>query len=239
MAGLPDLLAWLDNKRRVAGRNLSDLLNDPANALEKTADNTLQTVRELPDDPANFLGVGILRNAPLQAAATKHFGRTISPDETGFILDNGTRLDLSGRHYASGYQRVGDGFKPMPGQPDYLRGGRNVDHRELGDLVPGSQWEGLSDFINQTGAVRYMPNTGISVVDTNMPNAAQIQRAVEDFRRSRTPMNVDVDALSGSSRASQEFDRPTVDGVMDWIKTQMKPEAFEYGLKDLIKKRAE
>lgn len=58
MAGLPDLLAWLDSKRRVAGRNLSDLINDPANAIEKTADNTLQTVKELPDDPANFLGVG-------------------------------------------------------------------------------------------------------------------------------------------------------------------------------------
>lgn len=58
MASLADLLGWMDNKRRVVGRNLSDLINDPANALEKTADNTLQTVKELPNDPVNFLGVG-------------------------------------------------------------------------------------------------------------------------------------------------------------------------------------
>jgi len=71
MAGLPDLLAWLDSKRRVAGRNLSDLINDPANAIEKTADNTLQTVKELPDDPANFLGVGMMKIVGPQSAALR------------------------------------------------------------------------------------------------------------------------------------------------------------------------
>ena len=179
---------------------------------------------------------GVLRNAQLQGDAAKHFGTTSVPSETGFILDNGSRLDMSGRHYATGYQKKGDRFVPQPGQRDYLAGGRNVDHRELGDLVPGQQWDGLADFINQTGAVRYMPNVGISAVDTNMPNVMQVQRAVEDFRRSRTPMSVDVDTLSGSSRASQEFERPTVDAVMEWMKSQMKPEAFESRLKDLIGK---
>lgn len=61
MAVLADLLTWTDNKRRVAARNLRDLFNDPVNALEKTGDNTLQTVRELPNDPANFLGVGVMK----------------------------------------------------------------------------------------------------------------------------------------------------------------------------------
>lgn len=71
MAGLQDLLSWMDSKRRVAGRNLSDLINDPANALEKTADNTLQTVKELPDDPANFLGVGMMKVVGPQSAALR------------------------------------------------------------------------------------------------------------------------------------------------------------------------
>ena len=171
--------------------------------------------------------LGILRNAGLQSSAMKYFGTTNSPSETGYILDNGRRLDFSGRHYATGYEKQGGRFVPSAGGRDYLQGGRNVDHRELGDLVPGQGFAGLSDFINQTGAVRYMPDTGISVVGTNMPNSAQIQKAVEDFRRSRTPMNVDVDALSGSNLASQEFARPTVDSVMEWIKSQMKPEAFK------------
>jgi hypothetical protein len=59
MGMFEDVLAWMDNKRRVAGRNVSDLWNDPYNALQKTAYNTAQTVRELPDDPANFLGGGV------------------------------------------------------------------------------------------------------------------------------------------------------------------------------------
>ena len=71
MAGLQDLLSWMDSKRRVAGRNLSDLINDPANALERTADNTLQTVKELPDDPANFLGVGMMKVVGPQSAALR------------------------------------------------------------------------------------------------------------------------------------------------------------------------
>jgi len=170
---------------------------------------------------------GVLRNAPLQEAAMKHFGTTYSPKETGFLLDNGKRLDLSGRHYGSGYQKQGDKFVPTAGQPDYLRNSRNVDHRELGDLVEGSQWEGLSKFLNETGAVRYMPNTGISTVDTNMPSRSQIEAAVKDFRSSGEPLYVDVDTFSGSSRASEKFDRPTVDAVMEWIKSQMKPEAFK------------
>ncbi len=59
MGMFEDVLAWMDNKRRVAKRNASDLWNDPYNALQKTAANTLQTVRELPDDPANFIGGGV------------------------------------------------------------------------------------------------------------------------------------------------------------------------------------
>ena len=56
-----------------------------------------------------------------------HFGVTRNPREAGYILNDGTMLDLSGRHYATGYVNS----KPLPGQPDYLRNARAVDHREL------------------------------------------------------------------------------------------------------------
>jgi hypothetical protein len=170
---------------------------------------------------------GIVRNKTLEQAAKKHFGRTSVPSETGFLLDDATRLDLSGRHYGSGYIAQGDKYVPVKGQPDYLRGSRYVDHRELGDLAPEEGWDGLARFMNETGAVRYMPNTGISVVDTNMPSVDQITKAVQDFRRSGEPLYVDVDKLNGASRVSEEFARPTVDAVMEFIRKNMKPEAFK------------
>ncbi len=73
MGMFEDVLAWMDNRRRVAGRNVSDLWNDPYNALQKTAANTLQTVRELPDDPANFLGGGVggIKGIKLSAQPTR------------------------------------------------------------------------------------------------------------------------------------------------------------------------
>ena len=168
---------------------------------------------------------GIVRNKALEQSALEHFGKTFNPKETGFILDDGSRLDLSGRHYASGYSLQGGKYIPDPGKPDYLRGDRAVDHRELDDLVPGDGWEGLSEFLNQAGAVRYMPGTGISVVDTNMPSRLQIEKAVTDFRRNGDTMYVDVDSLNGNSRVSKEFEKPSVDLVLNFLKKNMKPGA--------------
>lgn len=168
---------------------------------------------------------GVVRSKALEQNALKHFGKTFNPKETGFILDDGTRLDLSGRHYASGYSLQDGKYRPDPGKPDYLGGDRAVDHRELGDLVSGEGWDGLSEFLNQAGAVRYMPGTGISVVDTNMPSRMQIEKAVTDFRRNGDVMYVDVDALNGNSRVSQEFEKPSVDQVLRFLKKNMKPGA--------------
>lgn len=46
MPALSDLLSWLDNKRRVVGRNMSDLVTDPSGYLSMTAANTPQTIAE-------------------------------------------------------------------------------------------------------------------------------------------------------------------------------------------------
>lgn len=187
-------------------------------------DAALNGIGLLPFVPA--MG-GIVRNKALETAAKKHFGKTFNPSETGFLLDDATRLDLSGRHYGAGYMQQGDKFVPKPGQPDYLRGSRNVDHRELGELTPEGGWDGLARFMNESGAMRYMPNTGISVVDTNMPSVEQVTKAVQDFRRSGDPLYVDVDKLSGASRVSEEFTKPTVEAVMNFLKKHMQPEAFK------------
>lgn len=65
--------------------------------------------------------------AKIQKKLLSYFGTTQNPKEAGYILNDGSMLDLSGRHYATGYVDK----KPIQGEPDYLRGQRNVDHREL------------------------------------------------------------------------------------------------------------
>lgn len=166
----------------------------------------------------------IIKDNDLYNKAKGHFGTTYRASETGYLLDDGTRLDLSGRHYGTGYENKGYGkYGPKIGQPDYLANSRNVDHRELGDLVNAGGWDGLSEFMDRTGAVRYMPNVGVSVLDSNMPSQKQIETIVKDFRLSGEPLLVDVDAMKdGSNIASQEFSRPTVESVLEFIRKNQK-----------------
>jgi tetrahydromethanopterin S-methyltransferase subunit F len=163
--------------------------------------------------------LGTVRDPRLAQAATSHFGITNNPRETGYILDDGTRLDLSGRNYSSGYMKQGDRYVPEPGQLDYLRNDRVVDHRELGDLVgAGSGNERLTTFMDQTGAVRYSPDTGISLLNTNKPSQKQIETVVEDFRAKKIPLIVDIDNTNeGYNMLSKEFQKPNTSDVMDWI----------------------
>ena len=61
MASLSELLSWMDNKRRVAGRNISDLVQNPDDYLAMTTGNIPQTVKEYGEDPMNFVGGGVGR----------------------------------------------------------------------------------------------------------------------------------------------------------------------------------
>jgi hypothetical protein len=184
------------------------------------SDAALNSLGLLPFIPA--MG-GVVKNKALESIAKSHYGVTNRASETGYILDDGTRLDLSGRHEASGYKKLGDRYIPEQGQTDYLRGERAVDHRSVNQVMDGKQygWDALSEFIDQTGAVRYMPETGISMVHTNKPSKEQIARAVNDFRMSGNPLLIDIDhAKHGENLASGDFDNPSIDEVYKWINQQ-------------------
>jgi hypothetical protein len=173
----------------------------------------------------DFMGgglLGVVKNPATQSSAKSIFGTTLNPKETGYILDDGTRLDFSGRHYAGGYEKQGDRF--VPTKDDYLANQRSVDHREVGSELPGYDygWEGLSKFIDETGAVRYDPVGGISLMDTNKPSKKQIEVIVNDYKRSGNPLYIDIDNKSGANIASKEFNNPTINEVFDWINSQYK-----------------
>ena len=158
--------------------------------------------------------VGMTRGSPdLASRAKEFFGVTYSPRETGYLLPDGTRLDLSGRHYATGYEKTERGYKPKLGEPDYLRGNRVVDHREVGKLVEEGGTEGMFKLMSETGAVRVMPGTGVSVV--GMPTDAQLNKIVSDFR-SGLYLDVD-DPTTFATLASKEFDKPTVNSLKRFL----------------------
>lgn len=166
---------------------------------------------------------GVLKNPALQEAAKAHFGTTFFPAETGYIMDDLSRLDLTGRHQASGYRNVAGRYIPEAGKPDYLKMERSVDHREVAPLLPETSggWESLSKFLDDTGAIRYDSDYGISLVNTNKPNSKQIEKVVNDFRKSKTPLLIDVDKYNnGGNLASKEFENPTVEEVQKWIDSQ-------------------
>jgi hypothetical protein len=89
-----------------------------------------------------------------EAKAKEVFGVTDDMHEAGYVTPDGTMLDFSGRHEATGYHKEGDRFVPDKGPPssrwpqqgtaDYLAGQRNVDHREVSDVVPEQvgEWSG-------------------------------------------------------------------------------------------------
>jgi len=173
----------------------------------------------------DFMGgglLGVVKNPATQASAKSIFGTTLNPRETGYILDDGTRLDFSGRHYAGGYTKEGDRF--VPTKDDYLANQRSVDHREVGSELEGYDygWEGLSKFIDETGAVRYDATSGVSLMDTNKPSKKQIETIVNDYKNSGNPLYIDIDNKSGANIASKEFNKPTLSEVFEWINTQYK-----------------
>jgi hypothetical protein len=178
-------------------------------------------------------------NAELAQSAKDYFGVTRSPNETGYIMQDGTRLDLSGRHYAGGYEKQGDRFVPKAGETDYLGGDRAVDHRELYDLKGlkegEHQWDAVEQLMRETGAVRYMPNQGISIINGQKVSDKQLKAIVSDFRKSGNSLTVDIDPVGGGSRAvSKTFDRPTVEGVREFIElgANKAPTAALLGLLD-------
>lgn len=210
---------------RVGGQTLYEGIR---NRLQPNSLRPALSQQQMIDAGLNIAGMapmGIIKNKKIHDAALDYFGKTTNPKETGYILDDGTRLDLSGRHMATGYEKTGPAqYRPKAGQPDYLANSRNIDHRQLVDLSDkvGEDLD-MYKFIDQTGAVRYMPDYGVSVLDTNMPSRAQVETFVRDFRRAGDPLSVDVDSFkTGGNVASQEFARPTVDEVYDFIQKYQK-----------------
>jgi len=122
----------------------------------------------------------------------KTFGYTEDINEAGYIMTDGKLIDFSGKRQASGYK---DG-KPLPGKPDYLKGGHNLDHREINkvirtekltkkekDLLKESQSYYMNIFGERTGAIRFFKTkNSINVEFFKKPTSTQLSIIRQSFR---------------------------------------------------------
>ena len=69
--GADSFLGWMDNWRRVAAKNVRDLVEDPQNALSKTLHASVDTIDQTMRDPMNFVGAGIIKSAIYNKAISK------------------------------------------------------------------------------------------------------------------------------------------------------------------------
>lgn len=167
------------------------------------------------------LGSGAVRKSLDESLITKakeHFGITKEPKEAGYVLPDGSMLDLSGRHYATGYENINGRFVPKAGQPDYLKGTRSVDHREVADITDVGGTEGMRQFMNKTGAIRNQPGNGIDT--TVIPTDQQLNRLISSHNSSYRgePFTVDIsNPITGENIASKTFEKPNVEKIKKWI----------------------
>lgn len=148
-------------------------------------------------------------DAALTAAAVEHFGTTRNPEEAGYILPDGRMLDLSGRHQIpSDYKRRGtEWVLKKPGR-DYQSRSRNVDHREVWEIVGKSGTDGMLKFMDLTGAIRLMPSVGVSILHSPTDNQIRILSLTWNKMWSDEPLFIEVMNKSGDTIHSVELDQP-------------------------------
>ena len=147
-------------------------------------------------------------------AVVDYFGKTYSWKETGYVLLDGTKLDLSGKHEGA------------PG------GYRTVDHRDIVDALgddygDGSYSGSLVQFMSE-GNIRISPESnGINL--SVQPTKAQ-ERSLADFiSRFRGEVILDIDDANGYTVVSVEYPYGThfskvLGDIRGWFENGTKPE---------------
>lgn len=147
-------------------------------------------------------------------AVLEHFGRTVKWAETGYLLLDGSKLDLSGKHNGA------------PG------GYRTVDHRDITEALGydygGDSYSGsLIQFMGE-GNIRIVPEiNGINL--SVKPTEAQEQALSDYISRNRGEMLLDIDDLNGNTVVSVEYPKGTyykkiLEDIREWFDNGKKPE---------------
>ena len=146
-------------------------------------------------------------------AVVDYFGKTYNWAETGYVLLDGTKLDMSGKH---------DG---APG------GYRTVDHRDIVDALGSDYGDGsysgsLVQFMSE-GNIRISPESdGINL--SVKPNKAQEMALSSFISRARGEVLLDIDDFNGYTVVSVEYPRGThankvLNDIREWFDNGKEP----------------
>lgn len=131
------------------------------------------------------------------------FGLTRDPYEGGYLLPNGSMLDLSGRRDASGFKREGDYYVPSGrnGRDDFA-GQRYTDHREVilpdGIKAPVGAHEAsrynMVKAMQATGAIRMSHMSDHTLLDIGLkPTSSQLSMIKDLIRDSNDKRSIQLD----------------------------------------------
>jgi hypothetical protein len=165
----------------------------------------------------------LVESGDIAARAKALFGVTHNPLEAGYILADGTMLDLSGRHQVGEYVRDPSGVNRLkrPGR-DYMADTRLVDHREINDLYDlADNSLAMRRFMAEAPALRCQPKFGFEA--NAVPTPKQVATAlVGHFAVSDEPIDVDVtDPVTGQTLASKSFARKAAGQIIPFIKASL------------------
>ena len=160
----------------------------------------------------------MLIESDIASKAKAFFGVTHNAREAGYILPDGTMLDLSGRHEANGYIRSEAGTNVVKRGHDWLADQRSTDHREIIQLYKlQNGTKAMIAFMVEAGALRFKPDTGFETCV--LPQPRQLARAcAAHWSISSEPLIVDVSDEYGSVIANKEFTRREIKNILPFIR---------------------
>jgi len=174
------------------GRNINQYVAFEPNQIKETT-NINPTI----SDDIRFAigkkdGFQSLLKSTIEKDVVKAFGKTTNWKETGYLLQDGTRLDLSGKR---------DGAPP---------GQRSVDHRDIFDIDEDAEIYGtdaMIDFMGR-GNIRVSPEyPGINLqVEPTEQQYNQIRKFIDEFALMQGYFAVDFDNTNGDTVATLEYE---------------------------------
>ena len=167
LIGEPDTTPLKVHLYNFYDKKFSPILND--NTSVKSGENYINSITDNLDNinPSNNLYEKIIDNynPEIEKLAKDYFGLTDNVKEAGYILNDGSLLDFSGKKFGGSANS------------------RSIDHREVVDAFLDNPNNinnleiGFDEFIDN-GAVRYMPENNAFFL-SKMPSEQQIQRIKE------------------------------------------------------------